>query len=113
MNTEQLKKQYDHLIATIDSAKIYDGRGTYDVYTCPVCGEKFVTTYKDYGVTPFIMQCPKCEQSMIHERTSATKPDTIVQNWVRPTFGQFVKLNSDQQQHVLNGVLMLESELSN
>jgi transcription elongation factor Elf1 len=108
-----LKKRYDHLIATIDSAKIYNGRGTYDTYVCLNCGHELVTTYKDYGVTPFTVQCPKCEQSMIHERTSATKPDTIVQNWVRPTFGQFVKLNSDQQQHVLNGVLMLESELSN
>lgn len=110
---KQIEKDYEDMLKTVQNMNVYDGRGTYDTYVCSNCRHELVTTYKDYGVTPFIMQCPKCEQSMIHERTSATKPDTIVQNWVRPTFGQFVKLNSAQQQHVLNGGLMLESELSN
>ena len=54
---EDLKQEYDKMIADIESARMFDGRGRgVDVYTCEECGEHFYTQYKDKGVTPFSLR---------------------------------------------------------
>ena len=116
MKSEVLKKEYNELVAQIESARMYDGRGKgIDVYVCSQCGKKFYTQYKDKGVTPFMMRCREnaCCGTMKHKMTISTmnKSSIEVINWVRPTFEQLLKLDADTQQHVLQGGLVLETEL--
>lgn len=120
MNQKNLKKSYDKLVAEIESARMYDGRGKgVDVYVCEKCGKQFYTRYKDKGVTPFTIRCRReaCNATMVHRATisesQAKNEGLVVHNWVRPTFKQLQKLNDGAQEHVLNGGLMLEDELDN
>lgn len=118
MDKEELKAKYDKLVAEIESAKVYDGRGKgVDVYVCEKCGSQFYTRYKDKGVTPFTIRCRRevCGATMIHRSTiyeeEARNCRLTVHNWVRPTFEQFQTLDKGMQKHVLNGGLMLDEEL--
>ena len=118
MNKEELKAKYDKLVAEIESAKVYDGRGKgVDVYVCEKCGSQFYTRYKDKGVTPFTIRCRReaCGATMIHRSTifeeEARNCRLAVHNWVRPTFEQLQTLSDGAIEHVLNGGLMLEDEL--
>lgn len=119
MEKNELKQKYDKLVAEIESAKMFDGRGKgVDVYVCEKCAKQFYTRYKDKGVTPFTIRCRRdaCAATMIHRITiseaQAKNDGLVVHNWVRPTFEQFLKLNEGAQEHVLNGGLMLEDELA-
>lgn len=118
MNQKNLKKSYDKLVAEIESARMYDGRGKgVDVYVCEKCGKQFYTRYKDKGVTPFTIRCRRegCNATMVHRATisesQAKNEGLVVHNWVRPTFEQLLKLNDGAKEHVMNGGLMLEDEL--
>lgn len=117
MNKNELKQQYDKLVAEIESARMFDGRNKgVDVYVCKKCGKQFYTRYKDKGVTPFTIKCRHCEHgTMMHDHTVSEQIANFmafeVHNWVRPTYEQLLKLNEGAQEHVLNGGLMLEDEL--
>lgn len=117
MNTEELKNQYEEMVARIDAARMFDGRNSgVDVYVCDKCGELFHTRYKDKGTTPFSIKCRKCGKgTAVHKDTVsemiASSVGLKVHNWVRPTFEQLVKLNEAQVKHVLDGGLVLEDEL--
>lgn len=118
MNNEKLKKEYDKLVAEIESVQMFDGRNAgVDVYVCEKCGKQFYTRYKDKGVTPFTIRCRResCNATMIHRDTiseeQANNDGLVVCNWVRPTFEQLLKLSKGAREHVLNGGLMLEEEL--
>lgn len=119
MNKEKLKQQYDELVSGIETAKMFDGRNKgVDIYQCKECGFQFYTRYKDKGVTPFTVRCRNCDHgTAVHDKTITEQMASVlgikVHNWVRPTFGQFLKLNEGAQEHVLNGGLMLEDELDN
>lgn len=119
MDKKKLKKKYDKLVAEIESAQMYDGRGKgVDVYVCEKCGKRFYTRYKDKGVTPFTIKCRHCEHgTMMHDQTISEQVANVmafeVHNWVRPTFEQLQKLSDGAIDHVLNGGLMLEDELNN
>ena len=106
-------KKYQELVATIEQAKIYDGRGEYNLYKCDQCGAYVVTLYKDKGVTPFIMMCKKCNGAMHHTQSSRQAPPPFVEvhNWVRPTLEQTLRLSEGLREHVLNGGLVLEEEI--
>ena len=118
METTELKQKYDEMVAGIESAKMYDGRNEgVDVYVCDVCAKQFYTRYKDKGVTPFTIKCRHCEHgTMIHIQTISEQVANFmglkVHNWVRPTFEQLQKLSDGTIEHVLNGGLILEDELS-
>lgn len=119
MTNLELKQKYDKLVAEIESAEVYDGRGKgIDVYVCEKCGKQLYTRYKDKGVTPFTIKCRYCENgTMEHDSTISEQGANImgyeVHNWVRPTFEQLLQLSEGAQEHVLNGGLMLEDELEN
>ena len=88
--------------------KIYDGRGTYDLYECEKCGRNKITTYAAKGVTPFIIRC-SCGGLMQHTRSFKNVPDYIrVFRWKRPTLEQTMKLSKGMMEHVLNGGLVLD-----
>lgn len=63
MSKDNIAQQYNNMVASIEDAKIYDGRGEYNLYECNKCNNYKVTLYKDKGVTPFIMRC-KCGGDM-------------------------------------------------
>lgn len=118
MDKKELKEKYDELVARIESAKIYDGRGKgVDVYVCEKCASQIYTRYKDKGVTPFTIRCRRkaCNATMIHRTTiseaQAKNSGLVVQNWVRPSFEQLQTLSEGAVDHVLKGGLMLEDEL--
>lgn len=119
MNKEELKQQYDELVSGIETAEMFDGRNKgVDIYQCKECGFQFYTRYKDKGVTPFTVRCRNCNHgTAFHVKTISEQMASFlgvkVHNWVRPTFGQLLKLNEGAQKHVLNGGLMLEDELDN
>lgn len=111
------KEEYGKVCLKFEGAKIYDGRGEYNGYRCNKCGYIVATYYKDKGVTPFIIQCPKCKGMAYHEITSLEAPPeqpniSKVKNWVRPTFEQYVKLSPATQEHVMNGGLVFEEEVT-
>ena len=85
MSKDNIAQQYNNMVASIEDAKIYDGRGEYNLYECNKCNNYKVTLYKDKGVTPFIMRC-KCGGDMMHTKSSKQAPPSYVKvhNWVRP-----------------------------
>ena len=118
MDKKELKEKYDKLVAEIESAKIFDGRGKgVDVYVCEKCGVRYYTRYKDKGVTPFTIRCRReaCGATMIHRSTITEEEANVcrlaVHNWVRPSFEQLQTLSEGAVDHVLKGGLMLEDEL--
>lgn len=113
MEKQDIVKQYDEIVNSIEDAKIYDGRNTVDRYICDTCGYMIHTTYKDKGVTPFTMGCPKCNGTMYHSQTfkKDTVPDWVeVRNWYRPTLEQVLSMTDGMVQHILNGGLVLDKE---
>ena len=111
MNKETIKEKYDKLVSEIEEIKMYDGRGTVDRYICDTCGHMMHTTYKDKGVTPYTMRCPKCNGVMYHKQTfrKDTVPDWVeVKNWYRPTLEQTLREGQSTIEHILNGGLLLE-----
>ena len=75
MEKEEIKSRYEEMVQTIEAAKMYDGRGTYDLYECHTCNCKKFTTYKDKGVTPFMLTCPNCKNGMQHTYTLRNVPE--------------------------------------
>lgn len=73
MSKDNIAQQYNNMVASIEDAKIYDGRGEYNLYECNKCNNYKVTLYKDKGVTPFIMRC-KCGGDMMHTKSSKQPP---------------------------------------
>ena len=112
-NKKEITKEYNELVANIESAGIYDGRGEYDLYECDKCRNHMVTLYKDKGVTPFMIRCEKCGEMMQHTQSSRVTPPSYIKvhNWVRPTLEQTLLLPNGMRDHVLNGGLVLEEEL--
>lgn len=119
MTNLELKLKYDKLVAEIESAEVYDGRGKgVDIYQCKECGFQFYTRYKDKGVTPFTVRCRNCNHgTAVHDKTITEQMASFlgvkVHNWVRPTYGQLQTLSDGAIEHVLNCGLMLEDELDN
>lgn len=110
-------EEYKGFCESIEDRSMYDGRGKgVDVYECNKCGKKMFTKYVDKGVTPFCMPC-ECGGTMTHNETMCEVEChlrygfKIIEKWVRPTYDQFVKLSLGQQEHVMNGGLLLEVEL--
>ena len=110
-------EEYKGFCESIEDRSMYDGRGKgVDVYECNKCGKKMFTKYADKGVTPFCMPC-ECGGTMTHNETMYEVEChlrygfKIIEKWVRPTYNQFVKLSLGQQEHVMNGGLLLKGEL--
>jgi hypothetical protein len=72
MSKNNIAQQYNSMVASIEDAKIYDGRGEYNLYECNKCNNYKVTLYKDKGVTPFIMRC-KCGGDMMHTKSKSRR----------------------------------------
>lgn len=48
MSKDNIAQQYNNMVASIEDAKIYDGRGEYNLYECNKCnnyGGNYFTTY--------------------------------------------------------------------
>ena len=112
MEQAKIKRRYEEMLKTIESANMYDGRDTYDLYECKECGCKKITTYKDKGVTPFMLPCPCSESWMEHTKTFKSIPDgTTVEEFVRPSLEIAYKMKYPQLEHLFNGGLFLKSDL--
>lgn len=71
MEKETIKRKYNELVASLEDAKMYDGRGEYNGYVCEKCGYITATLYKEKGVTPFIIQCEKCGKAIYNPQGKA------------------------------------------
>ena len=112
MEKEEIKSRYENMVKTIETAKMYDGRGTYDLYVCEKFGYQKITTYKDKGVTSFMLKCKNCDGWMQHTNTYQSVPDdTPVEQFVRPSLDVAYKLTDYQLDHLFKGGLFLESDL--
>lgn len=118
-NIQKISHQYKKLVAGIEELKIYDGRNKgIDVYICEKCGKKTLTRYKDKGVTPFVMRCSHCNGYAQHANTISEREARILNliegaeilNWVRPPLWWLLK-HKEAIEHVLNGGLVLETEV--
>lgn len=106
------KEQYEKFCKDAENMKVYDGRGTFDLYECDCCPNKMVTTYAAKGVTPFTMRCKKCGGVLTHKETYRYVSNGIhVIKFVRPTYEQYTKLSDWQREHVEKGGLILEKEI--
>ena len=112
MRSDKTKLAYDNMVKHIaETLNMYDGRGKgVDIYSCRECQKVILTRYKDKGVTPFPMQC-ECKGSLVHADTirelTAKALGCKVLDWYRPSFEEFLKLSQWEQEHILNGGLML------
>lgn len=119
MNIIKQIKQYRRLLKdpknTIDA---YDGTGTVDVYICDKNPEhRFYTYYKDYGVTPFIIECKECRKNreihaMVHRKTLKCDSDEVRCRladgyWYRPGLWYFLT-HRYEREHLLDGGLILK-----
>lgn len=112
------KEQYDEMCREFVSARMYDGRGEFHIYVCMNCHSSMITAFKDKGVTPFTIKCRDCGNVSYHEKTVLEVPVEMhsflgVKYWVRPTYEQFVRLPLNLREHVMNGGLLFEQELTN
>lgn len=112
---KDIEKQYNEMLSILEK-RGYDGRGKgVDVYECKN-GHKFYTRYKDKGVTPFCIICKECQQTATHNNTiteqKASELGLEVHNWVRPTLSQTLDMSEGMVEHVLQGGLVLEEEIS-
>ena len=111
MTRKQIERQYNNLVSEIEEKRMYDGRGTVDRYVCDTCGYMMHTTYKDKGVTPFTMLCPKCKGIMYHRQTfeKESVPEWVpVKGWHRPTLEQTLEMDERTIEHILKGGLVLD-----
>lgn len=100
------KEQYEQICAQFQTAKMYDGRGTLDVYICENCNKVMYSKYIDKGVTPFCIKCERCGSVMLHERTFPVALFPADIEWYRPSFEEFQNLALAEKEHVLNGGLI-------
>lgn len=108
---KNIVNRYNEMVSTIEDANIYDGRGVYNLYQCDKCDSFKMTLYGDKGVTPFMIGC-KCGGMMTHTKTYKSISERVgFIKWVRPTLEQTLKLPEGMIEHVLNGGLVLESDL--
>lgn len=99
------------MASTIDDFNIYDGRGVYDLYECEKCNSHKITLYEDKGVTPFVIKC-ECGDYMYHTKSFKSVPDNVrVFKWKRPTLEQTLALSNGLIDHVLNGGLVLDTDI--
>ena len=110
LSKEEVDK-YNEMVSNIESCNIYDGRGTFDLYECNKCTNMKITTYAVKGVTPFCMNC-SCGGLLQHTKSFNSVPSYInVEKWIRPTLETLEMLSKGEINHVLNGGLLLESEI--
>lgn len=104
------KEQYEKKCAKFESAKMYDGRGTTDLYVCDKCGAQLRSVYDDKGVTPFTLQC-KCGHFMTHVHTMSGVQPNVDIHWVRPSYEYYKALSEAAREHVEMGGLVKKSDL--
>ena len=112
-------KQYKKLLKDPkNTIPAYDGTGTVDVYVCdknPV--HRFYTYYKDYGVTPFTIECKECRRKgenhvMQHQKTLKCDSYKVRGRladgyWYRPGLWYFLT-HRYEREHLLDGGLILK-----
>lgn len=111
MNKVNIEEKYNELVKSIETKRMYDGRGTVDRYTCDTCGHIIYTTYRDKGVTPYTMRCSRCGGTKYHDKTYDKKivPNYVtVMDWYRPSLEDVLKMSDGMIEHVLNGGLLLD-----
>lgn len=116
MKKEDIERNYKEITEKIKNAKIYDGRGTFDIYTCQnnKCNNKIYTTCIDKGVTPFCIKCPECGEIMEHNKTILELPDGVLcKKWLRPSLDIALQMNDGQLDHLFQGGLFLEGDFKN
>lgn len=81
MSKNNIAQQYNSMVASIEDAKIYDGRGEYNLYECNKCNNYKVTLYKDKGVTD-LDPCAPMHPLWPTAKTMYNKQDNgLIQNW--------------------------------
>lgn len=111
MTREDIEKKYNELVKSIETKRMYDGRGTVDRYTCDTCGHIIYTTYRDKGVTPYTIRCNRCGGTKYHDKTydKKTVPGYVmIIDWYRPSLEDVLKMSDGMIEHVLNGGLILD-----
>lgn len=112
-------KQYKKLLKDPkNTINVYDGTGTVEVYICdknPV--HRLYTYYKDYGVTPFTIECKECRKNreihaMCHRKTLKCDSDKVRGRladgyWYRPGLWYFLT-HPEEREHLLGGGLILK-----
>lgn len=100
------EQAYKKMCAKFEKAKIYDGRGTEDLYECHDCDHMLWFTYVDKGVTPFSILCDRCGGVMSHVKTLPFILMPVDIEWVRPSFEEYRQLSEAEQAHVQDGGLI-------
>lgn len=109
-------KSVKYITAAYDQLKVMYGNekpAGKNSYRCTQCDYETITNDIDAGVTPFVIQCPRCKGNSL---SSFYRKDEIIKNsepemeWYRPTLKEALKLrkkNEDLLEHVLMGGLLM------
>lgn len=104
-----LKNQYDKLLEQVKTDDFYlkiDLNNRVNCYVCQHCNHITKTVDVDAGVTPFLHGCEECGElasSSFYKDIAPSKEPT--EEWYRPNWEEFEKLNKAVQDHILNGGL--------
>lgn len=104
------KEKYEKMCSEFENASMYDGRGTTDLYECEKCGKRKYSTYRDKGVTPFVIMC-ECGEAMMHTQTFFGVFPCIDITWVRPSYEYYRALSPAMRNHIEQGGLVRKSDL--
>lgn len=112
MDREEVKSRYKQLLSRMVGLKMYYGCEKIDVYVCGCCGRSVLTTYRNKGVTPFIIRCPFCKSANMRHNLTLLRKDFSgkqkVLEWYRPSFNELIKMSNGAIEHVLFGGLILK-----
>ena len=104
-----LEKKYKNINREYGS----EGR---NLYFCEFCDCKTLTIHEVKGVTPFLINCPKCGNLAKSSMYTISQQGLFLgydfmRIWYRPTLKELKKFkNPSAVEHVLNGGLMLKKQ---
>ena len=106
MSVRQVKTRYDEMI----SKEVKIGPDKFNCYDCGDCGHVTKTIDRADGITPFMMECEKCQAisySSFYEDTEPKKEATW--EWVRPSLSETLKFRKEFEtlEHILQGGLVI------
>ena len=104
-NQAKLQPTYE---AMMEAAKSYTKNFGVNLYRCDFCGHSIVTRDLDFGCTPFMIGCEKCNKmaTSLCYRVPQTLKHT--HEWYRPSRDEFAALDRPSKEHCAKGGLLLK-----
>lgn len=106
--SKKQRKEIEARYNQLASKKMPEGKDMVNCYRCHNCGNIIKTVNTEDGVTPFVIQCDKCNGEATSLMYIDVLPDEVATyEWYRPSLKFVLKTTTSVREHVLNGGLIL------